>query len=389
MIIYSFGLAHWLGPNLYGVIAANYSLTTLTSFLVNWGLDTWLLRQYSQRNDLPNISGQVLILKATLGCAWSFILWIIAPAIAPELFVRPILGIVILNTLLDSVMNVMYVALVGSHHIKTSSLIFVLARFFRLISAYFMILLGYKTLLSFVLTRIIVDFIFLIIAGLSTKQLISLRDNWIRHDIFIQALPYGWSELLNIIYSQADINLVSFISQNQELIGQYSIVIGLTNAIAGIMQSIHNVLLPIFTRLFIEKSRKFIPAVTLVIIGAIISGTLLWLGIVTMGYPIVHLLLGQRYDASATFFAALAPVFIIKFLSLSAVTLLITINYQKKRIVPQSIGVTLKVVLTILVFSRYQVIGIIFVYIFSELITLAGYLILLFKWYKKYGFAAV
>ena len=50
MMVYTLVVARHLGVAQYGIFAGAYSLSGLTAFVVNWGLDTWLLREAAVTN---------------------------------------------------------------------------------------------------------------------------------------------------------------------------------------------------------------------------------------------------------------------------------------------------------------------------------------------------
>jgi O-antigen/teichoic acid export membrane protein len=383
MIVYTFLLARWLGPDLYGIIAANYSLTALTAFVVNWGLDTWLLRQAPQSDNPIRLTGQVLIVKISLGLVWSLLLWGIVPAISPQIYLRQVLALVIVNTLLDAVINSLYVVLVATNRVKISSWIFMSARFIRLAVTIVLIFLGRKNIYEFVISRVLIDLIFTYLAWRNVKPILTQFQRHLINGIFTNALPYGWSELLGIVYFQADVNLISVLSSDEKLIGHYAIVVGLTNALTGIMQSALNPIIPVFTGLFEKQSRKLIRTAFITVVAFAFTGVILWLGITTFGKEVVQATLGKNYRISAEFWVALSPIFLLKPLSLCANAFLISANQQNRRLIPQALAVAVKIPLTILVFPVWQVIGVIWVYLVSEFILLVGYTVLVFWWYRS------
>lgn len=383
MMAYSFLVARWLGPVPYGVIAANYSIATLTAFVVNWGLDTWLLRQAGQHENQAGLAGQALVLKASLGIAWAVILWLVMPLVRADIYLRPLLGIVILNTLLDSGMNVLYIIFLTSNRIKISSVIFVASRFFRLAAAMILIALKRDQIFDFITARILMDLIFFGIGWAVIRPVINLKNFRFRKEMWRQALPYSGSELLNIVYYQADVNLVTALTGDQKLIGVYSIVINLVYVVVVIIQSIPNIIIPAFTNLYTQKSRRLMQAFGLSLAGFALVGAAFWVGSAVFGRQIIHLTLGSKYELSGDYFVAIAPVFLLRALSLGAAALLVAVEQQKSRLIPQTVSVALKVLLTVLILPVWHVTGIIWVYILSEMVMLVGYFWLIARWYRR------
>ena len=47
LAVYTILIARILGWEGYGIFISSYSIVTLSSFLVNWGMDVWLFREAS------------------------------------------------------------------------------------------------------------------------------------------------------------------------------------------------------------------------------------------------------------------------------------------------------------------------------------------------------
>ena len=95
------------------------------------------------------------------------------------------------------------------------------------------------------------------------------------------------------------------------------------------------------------------------------------------------ILLGKDYLLAGVYLSAIAPLFFLKALSQTGSMMLVIVDMQKQRTIPQAVGVVIKTISDILVLPIWQVLGIIWTYIFSELAMLFGYLILGYRWFQK------
>jgi len=115
---------------------------------------------------------------------------------------------------------------------------------------------------------------------------------------------------------------------------------------------------------------------------AVFGGTIS-VGLSIFGKGIVTILLGKDYLLAGVYLSAIAPLFFLKALSQTGSMMLVIVDMQKQRTIPQAVGVVIKTISDILVLPIWQVLGIIWTYIFSELAMLFGYLILGYRWFQK------
>ena len=66
MLLQSLMLARWFGPETYAIYVANFNLCAISVFLVNWGMDTWLLRTVSEIENPQKLFGTVVLIKVFL-----------------------------------------------------------------------------------------------------------------------------------------------------------------------------------------------------------------------------------------------------------------------------------------------------------------------------------
>ena len=140
MMVYTILLARVLGPNQYGFLIGSFALTGLTSFLVNWGLDTWLLRESGSLEAPLAWSGRVIRIKFGLGVIWVLLLVFSAPLIKPDLFNPALMLVCALDVWCDSVFVTNLAVLNIQNRIQAGSRLIFFSKTSRLIGALILIL---------------------------------------------------------------------------------------------------------------------------------------------------------------------------------------------------------------------------------------------------------
>jgi O-antigen/teichoic acid export membrane protein len=381
VMVQSFLLARWLGPDKYAIIVANFSLCSLCSFLVNWGLDTWLLRTSSQQQDQKQLAGIVLVIKMVFGLVWGILLITIAPSLKPLIYLPSILGLAIAGIFVESATNTLYIVFFTTNRFNQSSIILIISRLCRLLVTVLLIILKNDNPLYFVVLRVLVDLVFLGVAWVKIKPDIRIREVGQYRKVFTNALPYSWSDLLSVVYNQSDINIVSFLSDNLQTISFYSLAINLMNVIFAVIQALQNVVIPVLTRLHSQGSRIIKKGSILTIIGFGLLGLALYLVVIVFGRDIVDLALDSTYTVSGTYLVKIAPILLFRSLTIGLTAIIISINQQKLRLIPQTITVLAKILISIAIFPIWQVTGLTWVYIYSELVLMLWYLWIVIWWF--------
>ena len=77
MMVYAVLIARGLGPQQLGIYSGLYAIAGITVTIINWGLDTWILKEAYRANSIRVLTGDVLSLKTFLGIFWGLSLVII------------------------------------------------------------------------------------------------------------------------------------------------------------------------------------------------------------------------------------------------------------------------------------------------------------------------
>jgi len=385
VMIQSFLLARFLGPEKYGFIAAALAIATLTSIFVDWGMDMWLLHKGALTDQKNDFASQIFTIKLILGLLWCAPLLLIAPRIRPTIYLPPILGLTIITVAIDALGKTAYTLFFITDRFKESSSILVGSRLTRVLGTVLLISLGNTSPVQFLLLRVIIDLSFFMLLLVRSGIRIKCSNLKELATTYKKALPYGYSEVLSTAYNQSDLNLVSLFSSNLLIISYFSIAINLVNAVFAVIQTLQNVIIPKLAVNFENNRYRFIENSKLVISGFLTIGLITWIASRLFGAGLIEETLGKQYSTAFQYLRDLSGIFIVRSLVIALTSLLIATNNQTKRFIPQIIAVIVKIVLGGWVISRFGAVGLPYPYIFSEalLVLGLGYACLRWVWRQK------
>jgi len=382
MMIYLLLIANWLGPTQYGYIAAAYAATSLTSFIFNWGFNGWMIRAGSTSPQPQNLGGEVICIKTILGVVWGITLWFVLRFIRPELYLGNIVLLSILDIYFDSILGTILAIFLMTNRVRSGSIFSILSRAIRLILGIGIIIFAQKSIVLILILRLMGTVLITIIAWAFAKPAVHINfiELW---KLFRKSLAFNISELLNQLYSYADVNILSLLGTDPELIGKYSIAINLINAIIMLPLGMYNALLPSLVNAYTNRT-TFSHQIKQLFSGFFLLGLLLWGVSVSLSQPIIITLLGENYRASAEFLIQLAPILLMRTFNQANIAYLISVGWQAKRIIPQFIAVLVKFITGFLLFKSMNIDGIIVSSIVTESILAAVYLLIIFRHFNLY-----
>jgi O-antigen/teichoic acid export membrane protein len=375
-------LARILQPEAYGVFVATYAAAGLSSFFFNWGLDTWLLRQASLSAEPDKGLGTVVFLKVTFGVVWAILLFLILPRARPDLYYSSIVLVACMDILLEGLFSAGNAVLNAQGRVRRVSGLLLISRGARLINTLLFMGLGYLNPLAFAIARL---------AGTLFAWIISLQSIRPRRDnttplsarrTFRQAIPYGLSELLSIIYLQADILLIALITGNSQAVGLYAPASGIISALFVIPSAGFYVIVPVLTRYHSTNGGNFRKVVMQMFAGFSLLGIILSVLIWGSSQFLAEFLLGEAYTTSGELLAILSPILFLKTVSFAAAAFLVAVDWQSRRLIPQAVSAAVNIILNLLVIQSLGIQGVAYVYVFSEMILLIGYLIATARWFR-------
>jgi len=221
--------------------------------------------------------------------------------------------------------------------------------------------------------RVVIDGLILIITWFQIKPIFIFRELINLPKTFSLALPYSGSDFLALVYQQADVNLVSILSSQFDIISFYSLAISAVNVFFAVIQGLLNVVIPYLTRLFIDNKEKLKIYSIFSLAGFSLLGFLFFLLVQYFGQNVIQIILGPNYVNVYTYLNLIKPIFILRSLTFGITGVLIAINKQKQRLIPQAISDIFKVIGSLLVFPYLNIFGVSRIYILSEIVLLCGY----------------
>ena len=381
MMIYLIIVAQWLGAEQYGYIAAAHAATALSAFLFSWGFNEWLMKAGSTIPDVEALGGSVVKLKGLLGMAWGVGLFIVLRLIRPDVYLSSVVILSIVEVWFDSTFGTLLALLVLKEQVKRAAVLLTLSRLFRLLTVVGLILLGSRSVIWVLFLRLITTLLFFILAWIFTMPKL-FGDNLIQpRALFRSSSAFNISELLNLIFLHADVNILSWLGADLELIANYSIVISLINAAITLPSGIYNVILPNMVKAYQHIKANFHRYMQWLYAGFFIMGVALWVGAAYLSKPVVTLLFGETYLPSIDLLIWLSPLLFLRTINQANIAYLVTVGCQTRRLLPQLVAVVAKIAAGFMAVANLQALGIIIVTISTEGILFCGYVIQIVRHY--------
>jgi O-antigen/teichoic acid export membrane protein len=375
LMVYAISVARHLGPDVYGLFAGNYAYAGLLIFLVNWGMDTWMLREAGARGQPKLYSNTVIQAKLMMGILWLVLLTGFMPIIRPSLFPRSLIFIVALDLLVDTIMMTLVSGLNISQRTGAASGIVLLARGGRLAGALMLIFFGIKVPQVFALFRLMATLVGAGTGIFLLRPKIALKNAFDAFHTVKASFAYSLPEMLALIYAQVDVSLIGLLSTRTSL-GVYAPAVSLINALTIMPVSIFYIIVPILSRTFEHKRKQFYKEVWKMGAVYIITGVVLWAGTAFFIPSVLPVLLGKAYIITSQLVVIMSPILVLKALSFGCATYLVVIGQQAKRIHAQIISAALNIILNIIFIPRYGPFAAAQIYVLSELVLAVGYFIL-------------
>lgn len=380
-------MARYFGLEDYSDYVAAYSLASFTAIFFNLGLDTWLLREGSQRENWKLSAQKVLSLKASIGLIWAGLLIGLAPTLRPDLFGFGLLALCVADVWFDSLLITMLAVLNIKRDIKAYSVSILLLRGLKLIVLLVMIAVGNRSVMLIAGLRAAIA------GGLAVAVFLMLRLDFrfaSRQEslrMLRDSRAYTYSEFFSVIYMQADINLLTLL-QGKVMAGVYSPALSVINALFIIPSSVYTFSIPTLSRTYHEAPQRLPAAARKLLAGITLMGIVLFAGVGLLGDDLVRLVLGAEYETTGQLITMLSPVLLLKCLEFGLASVIVALNKQKDRIFPQMIAAAMNVGLNLWLIPLYGVFGAARVYVISEVVLFLGYGIIVFRSLRQPEYAS-
>ncbi|MFZ3069765.1 MAG: oligosaccharide flippase family protein [Anaerolineaceae bacterium] len=382
VMVYMIVLARYLGPDEYGIYVASFSLASLTSIVFNLGLDTWLLREGALSDNLKLSAMNVLRIKTGLGLAWGVLTLLLAPRIRPDLFSYALLAVCLVDVWFDSVFNTLLGALNIKRRIKEYSLLMMFSRGSKLISLLILIASNNRAILWIAGLRAVISLLSTLMAFVILKLDLHAGSKQDGVNIIKASKPYNLSTIFSVIYMQADVNLISLI-KGKTAAGFYSPALSLINALFVIPNSVYTFSIPVLSRIYQEDVGKFFRSSRKLLVGIGLLGIALFVVVGIFGDELVRIFLGDPYETTGRLLVLLSPILLLKAFEFGNASIIVALNKQKERLIPQVIAAVANVALNLTFIPRFGVFGAAYAYVISETVIFIGYGIIVFKYLRQ------
>jgi O-antigen/teichoic acid export membrane protein len=185
---------------------------------------------------------------------------------------------------------------------------------------------------------------------------------------------------LAFLAQQADVTIVGQ-WLGKSAAGLYGPAVTLTMTLALAPATLYNVMLPVLRRVEDEKREALRPLAERLMGVSVLLGLGLGALLALAARPVVLLLYGPEYEMTASILRLLSAVLALRCVAFGAGAVLTSAGWQNRRVPIQALAVALNVGLNLIVVERYGLMAVAGVYVLTEMVLLAGYLILLFRWY--------
>lgn len=377
--------ARTLGVTAYGQYAACFALVGLSAVIFNLGLDSWLLREGGQgRIPLGRLVGSSLALKMLAGVPWLAVVAMLAPRLNPSSFPPELVLISAVAMWLDGAFLTVLSAFKVSLRNQITSALAVASRGGLLAATGALIAVGHRDVATYALTRLIVMGLSVVMALVLLWSMERLHvDPLMMNRAVRGTLPFAFSDALTLVYMQADVTIIATVIGKQAA-GLYSPASSLVNALFLVPGAVYGVMVPVLSRLIVDNNARVQQAIRYTIIALIALGATLWIGLALLARPIIRLTLGGGFAQSGDVLEILSTILFFKSCSFAMATILVAVGWQSRRVIAQAISAVANVVLNLLIVQRWGIAGVAWVYVFTEVALLIGYIALVAWWRREH-----
>jgi O-antigen/teichoic acid export membrane protein len=247
-----------------------------------------------------------------------------------------------------------------------------------LVATIVLVLWGVERVLPFLQTRFVIIALSVAVSFLVLRSLLKATASTATiRSALRQCLPYAASDMLTRLYMRADVLIVSLIL-GEYYVGIYSPAVSITNALFIIPATVHRVMIPLMSNLFAHNipQARITARNNLVLMTAI--GMVLSFGLY-LSVWLLPFILGSDFAASQEVLRILSPIPLVHSLSFGMAGILVAANQQKNRSIIQGISALLNILLNLAVILWGGINAVAYVYLFSEIVLMLGYVLLLVR----------
>jgi O-antigen/teichoic acid export membrane protein len=357
----------------YGQYAACITISSMFSILFSLGLDVWLLREGGRDpSQIADFAGSVISLKGIIGLVWILLLWFIVPLLNQQSFPSALLHFSLLLLWSDTILATCLTTFKAVLHNKTPAILEATADSLWFGLTVLLIVLGQRQPEMYLRIRVLVSLGALCSALILLFFRFGLRLNLSTvRKALREAFPFASSEFLAMINMRADVVIVSIIL-GATATGLYSPAVGLINMAFLVPLAVHMVMVPVLSNLFRHHAQQAAKTAFRTIALSLLIGIILSF-VFFIFSPWLVVILGPSFSGSIVILKILSWVLLFKCVSYAMAAILVATDQQVNRTNIQMIAALANIGLNLIVVNWLGIQGIACVYVFTEVILLAGY----------------
>jgi O-antigen/teichoic acid export membrane protein len=385
--VYIFVLARHLGVDNFGLYVANLSLAKLTAVFISLGLDSWLLR--NGQRDPANFDaaiGNNLFLKLLFGLAWLVLLGGVSLTLDQTIFPFTVMAAAALAVWSEEIANTAWSAFKAKLHNQITIWLLVGAQLAVLGVMALLILMGAQDAHSFMLGRMVAFIAAALVSFYWVIKRFGLRlELGQLRQILVETTPFGLSHGLATIYSRADIIIIAY-ALGSTAAGLYAPAVSLMTTLFLIPLTLYEVALPLISAAYAtgRSLRRQIIRFSWISAGL---GASLSLAMLLAAHPLVWFIYGPEFAEAGNVLIVLSGIVILKCISFALAAALAAVGWQGRRVWVQAVTTIVSVGLTVALVRPLGIIGVAYIYVFTEFLLMSGYLWLVYSWLRDHDAA--
>ena len=371
MMIYTIIVARALGPLQLGIYSGLYSIFSISITFVNFGLDLWLLSNAHEYKSIRLLIGEVIQGKFLIGMFFAVMSLLVLPKMQPGSFQYQYVFLVFCDVMSEAIQKTFLNVFNIQKKIKELNYLLITSRISKLILLFLLFYLNQVSLLNILLSRTVSTILILMISAIMIKPTFIVIPFRKFIEILRKTAAFGLSEILAMIYGNIDVAMLSLFSVSKT--GLYSPANSIIHAMNIIPNSLLQYMLPRYSHQKAknkEDQKRFLKKT---LFGFGFVGLVLSLGLFIFSKLIISIFLGEEFFETINLLRILSPILFFKSLSFGFVLVIILLDMQKKRILPQLIIAIGNILFNLILIPYFGVNAVAWVYLISEILLTLGY----------------
>lgn len=191
-----------------------------------------------------------------------------------------------------------------------------------------------------------------------------------------QGLPFAANRAMGEAYARLDVLVLTAVSGSL-VVGLYAAATSLTLRVNIAFRSVNQALYPFLAKLYVRESGAVLPYVLRAIRGLLIPAGVLAIGLMVYRHDAIAWLYGPAFAPSAQVLLWLAPLIPVRMVTSALGTTLSATDRQGARASLMTLAVVAKLALSVVLVTRYQLMGAVYANLATEGVLLVAMMLVL------------